>query len=151
MPDESLLAVAANTTEEYTPDAVALANEEIVRRGGIEFLNRRVAQHHVIPEVGGSQEVRPPEIPDQSDDVFSRLKRFYWVFVCVAYGLFVYVIRGSLWLYWLLVFAMIAFWIGVWIRSRRLTPEEEYAEIAKDLANHPEKDNKQVNFEDPGA
>jgi hypothetical protein len=58
----------------------------------------------------------------------------------VAYGLFLYVIRGSLWLYWLCVFAMIAFWIRVLINARKLTPEEEYAEIAKEMEKHPPKD-----------
>jgi hypothetical protein len=136
MSDESLLAIVENKSDEYTPDALALTNEEISRRGGIESLMQRVQQSREEKQDSPPQETHRPQIPDQSNEVVARLKRFYWVPVVVAYGLFLYVIRGSLWLYWLCVFAMIAFWIRVLINARKLTPEEEYAEIAKEMEKH---------------
>ncbi len=136
MSDESLLAIVENKSDEYTPDAVALTNEEISRRGGIEVLKQKVLQSPAIPPDTRPQDTRTPEIPDQSNEIVARLKRFYWVLVLAGYGLFVYVIRGSLWFYWLCVFVMIAFWIRVLINARKLTVEEEYAEIAKEMAKH---------------
>jgi hypothetical protein len=95
------------------------------------------------------QDTLAPEIPDQSNEIVARLKKFYWVPVLVAYGLFLYVIRGSLWFYWLCVFAMIAFWIRVLINARKLTLEEEYAEIAREMAKHPPNDEKPLNDQGP--
>ncbi len=138
MPDESLLAILENTTQEYTPEALAFANEEVSRRGGIELLKEKVQQTLVKQSDLHSQHQLPIDSTDSSTEVAARLKKFYWIPVLAAYIVFVYVIRESLWLYWLCVFVMIAFWIRVFINARKLTPEEEYAEIAKEMAKHPE-------------
>jgi hypothetical protein len=132
MSDESLLTIIEDKSAEYTSDALAFADEEASRRGGIEFLNQKIQQSHPVPSDSGTQTARPSEIPDQSSEILARLKKFYWVFVLTAYGLFMYVLDGSLWVYWLCVFVMIGFWIRVMIRARTRTPEEEYAEIARE-------------------
>jgi hypothetical protein len=133
MSDESLLAIIENKSSEYTPDALALVIAEISSRGGIEFLKQKVVQSPPFSTDDRVQEESPPEKSDPSDEIQARLKRFYWLFVLVAYGLFMYVVDGSLWVYWLCVFVMIGFWVRVMIRARTRTPEEEYSEIAREM------------------
>jgi hypothetical protein len=133
MSDESLLAIIEIRSGEYTSDALAFADEEASRRGGIEFLKQKIQQSHLVPSGSGTQTARPSETPDQSSEILARLKKFYWVFILAAYGLFMYVLDGSLWVYWLCVFVMIGFWIRVMIRARTRTPEEEYTEIAEEM------------------
>jgi hypothetical protein len=143
MSDETLIAIVENNSDEYTPDALAFARKEVSRRGGIEFLKERLLQVRDLPPAEISQE--PETSADDSGEIGNRLKKSYWVFVLAAYILFIYVIRGSLWVYWLCVFVMIAFWIKIFINAKKLTPEEEYAEIAKEMAKHPPKDDQHLN------
>jgi hypothetical protein len=137
MPDESLLAILENAPQEYTPEALAFANEEVSRRGGMELLKERVQQIHVAQSDVHTQRELPSVITDSTNEVAARLKKFYWIPVLAAYAFFMYIIRESLWFYWLCVFVMLAFWIRVLINARKLTPEEEYAEIAREMAEHP--------------
>lgn len=137
MSDESLLAIVESKSVDYTTEALEIANAEIAGRGGIEILRKKVLQSHAESPDTSLQKAHSPEIPSQSNEIVARLKKFYGVLVFAAYVLFMLVIGGSLWLYWLCVFVMIAFWIRVMINARRLTPEEEYAENVREMAKHP--------------
>jgi hypothetical protein len=138
MPDETLLSIMENKPDDYTAGAIALVEEEIFARGGLEVLKRKVRQFRSESPESRHPETQPPELHAESNELLDRLKKFYLVLVFVAYVLFLYVIRGSLWFYWFCVFGLIAFFIRVLIRARRLTPEEEYEEIAKEIAKHPD-------------
>jgi hypothetical protein len=134
MSDESLLAIIEHNPDDYVPEALLIVGEEVTRRGGIEFLKQKVLQTPAVSQIASAPGEFPPEIADQSDEIVARLKKLYPLFVVAAYVVFEYIIGGSLWLYWMCVFAMIGFWIRVMIKARRLTPEEEYKEIAEELA-----------------
>lgn len=149
MSDWSLIAILENASDEYTPEALAIAREEATTRGGIEFLKEKIFRLHPGTIDTVRQGKVPTEIPGQSNEILDRLKRFYHVIVLAAYIVFELIIGGSLWFYWLCVFVMIAFWVRVLIRARRLTPEEEYADIAREIARYPEKNDQTLNEEKP--
>jgi hypothetical protein len=134
MPDETLLSIIENKPDDYTADALAFVKEELSARGGLEVLKQKVQQSRSESQESRHPETHPPELHAESNELLDRMKKFYLVLVFVAYVLFLYVIRGSLWFYWFCVFGLIAFFIRVLIRARRLTPEEEYEEIAKEMA-----------------
>ena len=138
MSDEALLTIIENKPDDYTADTLAIVEKEIAARGGLEVLKQNV-QHSIFePTESHHREVNPHEPPSQSNELVTRLKKFYLLLVLAAYVLFSLVIHWSLWFYWLCVFAMIAFYIRVLINARRLTPDEEYEEIAREKARHPD-------------
>ena len=134
MPDEALIAIVEKISEEYTPDALAFAYEEIERRGGMDVLKERVGQAGPSRSAEQVANRDVPQLAEASNDLLDRIKKFYWVFVTAGYGVFEWIVGGSWWFYWLCLFVMIGFWIRVWIRARTLTPDEEYAEIAREEA-----------------
>ncbi|HEY6951710.1 MAG TPA: hypothetical protein VI758_04845 [Bacteroidota bacterium] len=145
MSDESLLAIVEHKPDDYVSEALLIVNEEVARRGGVEFLKQKVLRSPAVsktPSVSGELQ---PEMRDQSNEIIDRLKKLYPLLVIAAYFVFEYIIGGSLWLYWMCVFAMIGFWIRVMIKARTLTPEEEYKEIAEELAKHPESEDRPMN------
>ena len=138
MSDESLLAIVENKPDDYTADALAFVEEAIASRGGVVALKQRVRQSHPESSESHSHELHPARLAAPPNEIVARLKRFYLMIVFAAYDLFMLAMGGSLWFYWLCVFAMIASFIRVLIRARRLTVEEEYEEIAREMAKHPE-------------
>ena len=116
LPDEAIVRMIEGAAEEYTPDAIECVKEELLRRGGIEALKLKVAER----AASGIQ----AEEESSSQETSHTLRILYPIVVFVAYGLFMYAIDASLWLYWLGLFAFIgSLFTVLFIRRKAITVE----------------------------
>jgi len=111
--DNALLDMVEGQSTEYTAEARAMIDEEIAKRGGIEVVKEKAKQS---------------EKPLQSKDDLDRLKKFFFVTVIAACGLFIFAVKGSYWFYWLCLFAMIAGLLAVLFKPK-YNPEDEIKEL----------------------
>jgi hypothetical protein len=126
--DEEILAMVQTRPEEYTPEALAVINEEVVKRGGLQSLKEKAGKSRSEDQTTqGGTSTLPPELQD-SNEIAAKLRRLYPLYVAAAYGLFMYAINGSLWFYWLLLFALIAAFFAVLFRPP-FNPQDEIKEL----------------------
>ena len=111
--DEVLLRIAEGTQSEYTPEARTIIEAEVSKRGGVEALKERVDQS---------------EKPEQSNEDLVRRRKFFIVAMIAACGLFIFVLNGSSWFYWVCLFALVAALFAV-LFNPPVNPEEEIKEM----------------------
>jgi hypothetical protein len=111
--DDALLAIARTAHDQFTPEALAFVNEEVLRRGGLDALSERVSA---------------AEKQNAPNDETVRLKRFLLVAVIAACGLFILALNGSSWFYWICLFALIAALFAV-LFNPPVNPEIEVKDL----------------------
>ncbi len=124
--DESLVEMAERKSNEYTPEALRSINEEVARRGGLEYLKKKV-------QAAQEQGVRPADVSEDSARRLAMIKRWYPFLVVLAYTFFMYAIKASLWLYWLMLFALIAWLLAVLFKPP-YKPQDEIRELLEKAA-----------------
>lgn len=134
LPDEALLRISEGQTELYTPEAIAFADEEIEKRGGIEVLKQKVERPEPMKSGSHDQEEHPSKESPESKEILVKLKILYPLSILAAYGLFMYVFNASFWFYWLCLFAFFGSLFAVLFISREMKSEEENKEIEGEMA-----------------
>lgn len=111
--DDALFEMIEKKSGEYTPDALAMINAEVAKRGGVDALKESVER---------AEKAQP------ANEDISTLKKFFFVTIIAACGLFIFALNGSYWFYWICLFAMIASMFAVLFRPK-YNPEDEIKEL----------------------